>query len=92
MPTSFDADFRVFIHNPKWESEAGGPAVRYQQGPQRSGTMEWRSNDRDAARRKAQRIAWGEDADNRMKPKGWVTLQQNIDGDWKSVEWFDENT
>lgn len=88
MATSFDADFRVFIHNPPSESSAGSPAYRRQNGPSRSGSQEWRTNDRETARRKAQRIAKGSDPDNHAKPDGWISLQQNIDGEYRTVEIF----
>lgn len=88
MPTSFDADFRLFVHNPPSESNPGGPAVRYQRGSARSGSQEWRTNDRESARRKARRIVTGHDVDNQLQSGGWVSLQVNDIERWSSVEIF----
>lgn len=85
MPTSFDAGYRLFLHNPPSESSAGSPAVRYQHGPRRAGVQEWRTSDYEAAVRKAERIVAGTDADNALKPDGWITIDRN-DGDrWTAI-------
>jgi len=85
MPGSLDARYRVFIHNPPGLDREGHPALRFQHGPQRAGSMEWRTNDYDAACRKAVRILKGEDKDNALTEGGWLSVQENTNGEWRLV-------
>jgi hypothetical protein len=81
-----EATYRVFIHNPPSEPHAGSCAVRYQHGPERAGTQEWRTNLYEQAVSKAVRIADGADPDNKVKNLGWVTVDAKDEhGSWRPL-------
>jgi len=73
---TLSARYRLFIHNPPSESSAGHPLYMPFVGTERSGSREWRTNDFEAAVRKAEREL------EFCAPSGWVSVQA-MDGDKK---------
>lgn len=68
---TFSARYRVFVHNPPDESEAGGSLKVVSMGAYRGGVSEWRSNDYETAKRKADRAL-----SNDCRVGGWASVQE----------------